>query len=190
MPYGSIRCWRCGTWGSGWSPSASAWTAGSIRPGWCRLDGELAAARTPTVTALFDALRATGAGAAGAGRALRHRLEPDQLRTLETRATALGSLAHYLLEVEWPELYRRAERLRTEGVAPGDPRVRRLVARMDELSTLFTGGDTAVSDAVRTAWREGSVARSGDGAAPDAGWADAGLPDLTAYLDRARAAGS
>ncbi|MFE3881763.1 MerR family transcriptional regulator [Streptomyces lydicus] len=156
-----------------------------------RLDGELTAARTPTVTALFDALRATGAGGAGAGTALRHRLEPDQLRTLERQATALGSLAHYLLEVEWPELYRRAERLRTEGVAPGDPRVRRLVARMDELSTLFTGGDTAVSDAVRTAWRADPVARSGDGAAPDAGLPDrTAYPDLTAYLDRARAAGS
>lgn len=100
-------------------------------------------------------------------------------------ATAHGSLAHYLLEVEWPELYRRAERLRTGGVAPGDPRVRRLVVQMDELSTLFTGGDTAVSDTVRTAWREDPVAMSGDGTAPDGGW-----PDLTAYLDRARAAGS
>lgn len=150
-----------------------------------RLDGELAAARPPTVTALFDALRATGAGAPVAGRALRGRLEPGQLRILETQATGLGSLAHYLLDVEWPELYRRAERLRTEGVAPGDPRVRRLVARMDDLSRLFTGGDTEVSDAVRTAWREDPVAMSGDGTAPDGGW-----PDLTDYLDRARAAGS
>ncbi|MCZ1010844.1 hypothetical protein O1L68_33725 [Streptomyces lydicus] len=62
---------------------------------------------------------------------------------------------------------------------------------MDELSTLFTGGDTAVSDAVRTAWRADPVARSGDGAAPDAGLPDrTAYPDLTAYLDRARAAGS
>jgi len=36
---------------------------------------------------------------------------------LQARAAALGPLAHYLLEVEWPELYRRAERLRAAGLS-------------------------------------------------------------------------
>ncbi|MEU9122788.1 MerR family transcriptional regulator [Streptomyces sp. NPDC048506] len=148
-----------------------------------RLDGELTAEREPTVAALFDALRATGASGTEGDTVLRRHLDPDQLQALRAHGSSLGPLTHYLLDVEWPELYRRAERLRTAGVAPGDRRVRRLVARMDELSTLFTGGDREISSGVRAAWRADPAALSGDPAAPADGW-----QDLTAYLDRARTA--
>jgi hypothetical protein len=51
-----------------------------------------------------------------AARALARHLEPDQLAVLRDRAEALGPLAHYLLEVEWPAggpvLRRRPEALR------------------------------------------------------------------------------
>ncbi|MGI5338525.1 MerR family transcriptional regulator [Streptomyces sp. CA-181903] len=130
---------------------------------------------------LLDALRATG-GAAGHGeRVLRRHVDADGIDVLGTRAAGLGPAAHYLLEVEWPELYRRAERLRVDGVPPADARVRRLAARMDELSTLFTGGDREVSAGVRRAWDADPAALSGDPDAPADDWRD-----LSAYLDAAR----
>ncbi|MFJ9898527.1 MerR family transcriptional regulator [Streptomyces sp. NPDC091280] len=146
------------------------------------IQAELAASRTPEISTLIGALGAMGGADPERAQALRHHLDADRLRTLHDRTAALGPAAHYLLEVEWPELYRRAEALRTAGVEPADPRVRRLAARMDELSSLFNGGDGEISAGVRAAWRDEPAAMSGDPtAAPDA-W-----HDLTDYLDRARA---
>ncbi|UBI38342.1 MULTISPECIES: MerR family transcriptional regulator [Streptomyces] len=138
--------------------------------------------RSPSpIGPLLDALRATGGAADHGERVLRRHLDADGVDVLRARAAGLGPAAHYLLEVEWPELYRRAERLRVDGVPPADPRVRRLAARMDELSTLFTGGDREVSAGVRRAWDEDPAALSGDPDAPADGWRD-----LSAYLDAAR----
>jgi MerR family transcriptional regulator, thiopeptide resistance regulator len=55
-------------------------------------------------------------------RVLARHLDPDQVAELKAHKQAVGPLAHYLLEVEWPELYRRAERHRAAGTAPDDPR--------------------------------------------------------------------
>ncbi|MFK8847202.1 hypothetical protein [Streptomyces sp. Ac-502] len=105
--------------------------------------------------------------------------------------------------MEWPELYRRAERLRTAGVPATDRRVRDLVARMDELGVLFSGGDAGVSAGVRTAWRtEAAVAEPDSGPQPNpearaGAWMEpgseaAGEADvyvaLADYLDAAREA--
>ncbi|MFI9271526.1 MerR family transcriptional regulator [Kitasatospora sp. NPDC052896] len=150
-----------------------------------RLDDDLTAGREPTTGTLLDALRALGRTGAEGGETLRVHLDPEQLQLLETRGAALGPTAYYLLEVEWPELYRRAERLRTDGAPPTDPRVRRLAARMDELTVLFTGGDAAVSAGVRAAWRADPAAMSGDPAAPADEWRE-----LADYLDRARGTGA
>ncbi|WSX64875.1 MerR family transcriptional regulator [Streptomyces sp. NBC_00986] len=148
------------------------------------IQGELAAdpARAPEISALIGTLRTTGGAGAESEQALRRHLDDDQMQTLRDRAAVLGPAAHYLLEVEWPELYRRAEALRTAGVEPAEPRVRKLVARMDELSSLFTGGDSGVSAAVRSAWQQEPAAMSGDPTVPADAW-----HALTAYLDRARA---
>ncbi|MGK5732812.1 MerR family transcriptional regulator [Streptomyces sp. URMC 124] len=154
---------------------------GSLQQRLQHLAGELAAGRSPTTPALLDALRAIGGTGPDAEHALRRHLDADQLQLLHTRGTALGPAAHYLLEVEWPELYRRADRLRTEGVPPADPRVRRLVARMDELAALFTGGHAAVSAGVRDAWRDAPQAMSGEPSAPAHAWSA-----LADYLDLAR----
>ncbi|MER7585383.1 MerR family transcriptional regulator [Kitasatospora sp. NPDC097691] len=145
---------------------------------------ELTAERTPATADLLRLLQAVGAtGPTGpaAQEALHRHLDDDQVHALADHAAALGPSAHYLLEVEWPQLYRTAEALRTAGVEPTDPRVRRIAGRLDELSRLFSGGDTTLSAAVRTAWREDPAAMSG---APDAP-ADAWAP-LRTYLDRAR----
>ncbi|MET9361827.1 MerR family transcriptional regulator [Streptomyces sp. NPDC006632] len=141
------------------------------------IEEELADGRPPTTSAVLDALRATGA----AEGAVRRHLDDEQMRALGRHGAAAGPAAHYLLEVEWPELYRRAEELRVAGTAPSDPRVRGLVARMDELSALFGGGDRTLSAGVRDAWREDPAALSGDASARPGQW-----DELMEYLEAAR----
>ncbi|MCA1220597.1 hypothetical protein [Streptomyces sp. 8L] len=150
-----------------------------------RLAAELDTADGPSTGTLFDALAAVRGGGHEGERVLRGHLDADQVAVVGARAKALGPAAHYLLEIEWPELYRRAERLRTAGIPAADPRVRRVAARMDELSAQFNGGDPAIGAGVRAAWREDPAALSGDPDAP----ADA-YRALGDYLDRARDAGA
>ncbi|MFI9721244.1 MerR family transcriptional regulator [Streptomyces sp. NPDC052396] len=145
----------------------------------------LSAGHAPDTDALLNALRAIGSATPQAEGALQEQLADDQIEVLRTRAASLGPALHYLLEVEWPELYRRADRLRTEGAGPTDRRVQRLVSRMDELSTLLTGGDQAISQGVRAAWRAEPAAMSGDPAPATDNWST-----LADYLDTARKARS
>ncbi|MFJ8623458.1 MerR family transcriptional regulator [Kitasatospora sp. NPDC093550] len=158
----------------------------ALRERLAHVHGELAAERAPSTTDLLRLVQAvgdTGPTAPAAREALQRHLDDDQIHALADHAAALGPAAHYLLEVEWPQLYRNAEALRTTGVAPTDPRVRRIAERMDELGRLFSGGDSTLSGAVRTAWREEPAAMSGDPDAPADAWAD-----LRTFLDRARRA--
>ncbi|GAA2277189.1 MerR family transcriptional regulator [Kitasatospora cystarginea] len=154
----------------------------TLRQRLAHVHGELAAEREPDVSTLVGVLRAMRGVGPETELALRRHLDEDQIRALRERTAALGPAVHYFLEVEWPELYRRAEALRTSGVDPSAPQVRKLVRRMDELSALFNGGDAGISTAVRAAWREEPAALSGDPTIPAGGW-----PELTDYLDRARA---
>jgi DNA-binding transcriptional MerR regulator len=160
---------------------ASIAALGVLRERLVRLGEELSADRPLTATALVDALRAIGGIGPEGEHTLGRHLDADQIQVLRTRAAALGPAMHYLLEVEWPELYRRAERLRAAGTPANDQKVRRLVARMDELSALFTGGDAGISAGVRAAWHDDPAAMSGDPGAPVDDWRE-----LAEYLDRAR----
>lgn len=154
----------------------------ALRERLVRLGSELETGQAPTTTDLLDALRAIGGGRRPEGEdALRRHLDADQIQTLRTRSAALGPAKHYLLEIEWPELYRRAEQFRAAGVPPTDGKVRRLAARMDELSALFTGGDAGISAGVRDAWRDDPAGVSGDPHAPADEWRE-----LADYLARAR----
>ncbi|MEU3031567.1 MerR family transcriptional regulator [Streptomyces incarnatus] len=160
---------------------ASIAALGALRDRLVRLDEELSADQAPTATALLDALRAIGGTGPEAGHTLGRHLDAGEMQVLRTRAAALGPAVHYLLEVEWPELYRRAGRLRAAGTPATDQRVRRLVARMDELSALFTGGDAGISAGVRAAWHDDPAAMSKDPGALADDWRE-----LAEYLDRAR----
>ncbi|KEF20004.1 MerR family transcriptional regulator [Streptomyces rimosus] len=164
-----------------------------------RLEESLSAGTAPETRDLLAALKALGRTGPTADRALRRHLDADQLQVLAARGAALGPAAHYLLEVEWPELYRRAARLRESGVPPTDRRVRRLAARMDELGVLFSGGDAGVAAGVRAAWRaepEEMAGGGGSGFGPGAGSSSSPGPgsgpapdawrELADYLDRAR----
>jgi DNA-binding transcriptional MerR regulator len=145
-----------------------------------RLVEVLDAGDVPDTAALLDVVRAASPSPTAA-RALARHLDPDQLAMLRDRAEALGPLAHYLLEVEWPELYRRAERLWANGAPPGDPRVQRLVARIDELGAWFSGGDRKISAGVRAAWRDDPAGLADATAEQANSWRDLGR-----YLDLAR----
>ncbi|MGW7529727.1 MerR family transcriptional regulator [Streptomyces sp. NPDC054783] len=160
---------------------ASIGALGVLRERLVRLGEGLSADQAPAATALLDALRAIGGTGPEGEHTLGRHLDADEIQVLQTRAAALGPAMHYLLEVEWPELYRRAERLRAAGTPATDQKVRRLVARLDELSTLFTGGDVGISAGVRAAWHDDPAAMSGDPAAPADDWRE-----LAEYLDRAR----
>jgi MerR family transcriptional regulator, thiopeptide resistance regulator len=145
-----------------------------------RLVEGLDAGRVPDTPALLDAVRATTPPPESARLLARH-LDPDQVAVLQARTEALGPLAHYLLEVEWPELYRRAERHRAAGTAPGGPQVQRLVARIDQLGARFSGGDGKISAGVRAAWRDDPAGMSNVPAEQAGAWRE-----LARYLDQAR----
>jgi MerR family transcriptional regulator, thiopeptide resistance regulator len=145
-----------------------------------RLVETLDAGRVPDTPALLEAVRAS-TPPPGSARVVARHLDPAQVATLRARGAALGPLAHYLLEVEWPELYRRAERLRAAGAPPDDPRVRRLVARIDELGARFSGGDQRISAGVRAAWDDDPAGLSNVPAEQATTWRE-----LSRYLDLAR----
>ncbi|MER5638776.1 MerR family transcriptional regulator [Kitasatospora sp. NPDC002227] len=153
----------------------------ALRSRLTHVHGELLQQRSPGIDALLDVLQSMNSAGPADLEALRRHLDDDQIAALRERAASVGPATHYLLEVEWPELYRRAEALRTAGAAPTAPEVRRLVKRMDELSALFSGGDTALSGAVRAAWQAEPAALSGHPEAPADEWRD-----LSTYLDEAR----
>ncbi|WP_433520625.1 MerR family transcriptional regulator [Nocardia pseudovaccinii] len=153
----------------------------AVRQKLVRLAAEMVTERGATPETLLQALETIGGASSASEQVLSRHLDTDQKRRLGDRATALGPAKHYLLEIEWPELYRRADRHRREGVDPADDRVRRLARRMDELSALFTGEDAGVSAGVRGAWCDDPAAMSRDPAAPADEWRA-----LADYLDHAR----
>ena len=82
--------------------------------------------------------------------------------------------------MEIPRLYGEAMREMKAGTPPGDPAVREIVSRLDELSGLLRGADSGASAAVRALWVDRGKQQPGGGGAD---WGD-----LVAYLDQARAA--
>ncbi len=139
-------------------------TIASLREAHRRLaaiEGELAGQPEPDVEALLAAVRSTEVEGDERLEALRRQLDDEQIEDLADRTAALGDGARHALQVEWPELYRRAAALRAAGRPPADPEVRKLVARMDELSAQFNGGDASHSKGVRAAWRAEPEAMSG-----------------------------
>jgi DNA-binding transcriptional MerR regulator len=140
---------------------------------------------------LLAAARETGAAADGARFAeiiklagdLAGYLDPEQIDAMRRRMSDLGVVGEHVVSVEIPRLYGEALAEMRSGTPPGDPAVRRIASRLDELSALLRGGpDTGVSDAVRAMWVD-----RGRRQPPGQGGADWG--ELAAYLDAARAAG-
>jgi DNA-binding transcriptional MerR regulator len=137
------------------------------------------------------AARAAGPDVDGAGFAkiiklagdLSGYLDAEQVDAIRRRVSDLGVVAEHAVGVEIPQLYGEAMREMRAGTPPGDPAVRRIVSRLDELSGLLRGpdADTRASTAVRALWVD-----RGRQQPPGRGGADWG--DLVAYLDQARSA--
>lgn len=138
------------------------------------------------------AARQAGPGPDGAGFAeiirlagdLTGYLDAEQVDAMRRRMGDLGVVAEHAVGVEIPRLYGEAMREMKSGTPPGDPAVREIVGRLDELSGLLRGGadsgmDSGASAAVRALWVD-----RGRQQPPGGGGADWG--DLVAYLDQAR----
>ena len=138
------------------------------------------------------AARETGAGADGARFAeiiklagdLTDYLDAEQIEAMRRRMSDLGVVGEHAVGVEIPRLYAEALAEMRAVTPPGDPAVRRIVSRLDELSELLRGGaDSAASAAVRAMWAD-----RGRQQPPGHGGADWG--ELVTYLDQARSAGA
>jgi len=138
------------------------------------------------------AARETGAGADGARFAeiiklagdLTGYLDAEQIEAMRRRMSDLGVVGEHAVGVEIPRLYGEALAEMRSGTPPGDPAVRRIVSRLDELSALLRGGtDSGASAAVRALWAD-----RGRRLPPGHGGGD--WSELVAYLDQARSAGA
>jgi DNA-binding transcriptional MerR regulator len=136
------------------------------------------------------AAREAGAGGDGARLAeiiklagdLTGYLDADQIDAMRRRMSDLGVVGEHAVGVEIPRLYGEALAEMMSGTLPGDPAVRRIVSRLDELSALLRGGtDSGASEAVRALWAD-----QGRRLPPGHGGGDWG--ELVAYLDQARSA--
>jgi DNA-binding transcriptional MerR regulator len=108
-------------------------------------------------------------------------LSPDQVDAMSRRVGELGVVGEHAVGVEMPRLYGSAMAELRSGTPPGDPAVRRIVDRLDELAGLLRGADAGASAAVRALWVD-------RGAQQPAGTGGADWGRLVAYLDQARAA--
>jgi DNA-binding transcriptional MerR regulator len=107
-------------------------------------------------------------------------LDAEQVEAMRRRMTDLGVVAEHAVGVEIPRLYGEAMQEMKSGTPPGDPSVRRIASRLDELSALLRPApDSRASAAVRALWAD-----RGSRQPPGHGGADWG--DLVAYLDQAR----
>ena len=146
-----------------------------------RIEAELADGGPVDIATMLTAMTAADDARPDRERVLREHLTDEQLQHLATAAEEVGPAAPYLLEIEWPSLYARADALRMAGVPPDDPAMQEIASRMHELAARFGGdGDSTQPSAVRTAWRDDPVAMSGDPLAVEKGWGD-----LAEYVDRA-----
>jgi DNA-binding transcriptional MerR regulator len=128
-----------------------------------------------------DLLRVLRAAHPDRASALERYLSVEELDGLNRAGADLGPRAQYVIEIEFPQLYRRVEELRRQEVPADDDRVQGLIARMDALSALLGGRDGAGAG-VRRAWREDPAAMSGQDETVAGPWRE-----LADYVEAARA---
>jgi MerR family transcriptional regulator, thiopeptide resistance regulator len=109
-------------------------------------------------------------------------LDDEQRAALVEGAKVAGSALPYLLDIEWPSLYRRADQLRRSGAQPDDQQVQQIVGRLDELAAMVSGGTTGAGLAVRQAWRDHPAAMSGEAEEVAGPWTE-----VADFVEQARA---
>lgn len=115
-------------------------------------------------------------------------LTQDQREAFARRSVQLGGDEIGALKAEWLQLVRQLRRLMGAGVAPGDPRARRLAGRWREIGATLrgaTGDDRRISAAVAAMWRDNKTVID-QGMADRVSWLDAGdLVAVVEYVERA-----
>lgn len=108
-------------------------------------------------------------------------LSAEQRERIASGAAEVGPALAYVMEVEWPQLYRRAEELRLAGAGPGDPRVQEVAGRMEQLSARVAADAADAGAAVREAWRAEPAKMSGESEQVAGPWRQ-----LAEFVDEAR----
>lgn len=117
-------------------------------------------------------------------------LTQDQREALTRHSVQLGRDEIGTLKAQWLELVQQLRQLMREGVAPGDPRARRLAERWQEVGTTLrgpTGNDRRTSAAAAAMWRDNKTTID-QGIADRVPWLDAG--DLIAVVEYVKRAAS
>lgn len=109
---------------------------------------------------------------------------PRQREFLADRREALGGQGVEALKAEWLALVEQLRRHLQDGTPPGDPQVRALAARWDELAARFHDGDERIKAAAQRMWTDNQAE-----ICERMGWSAERTGELLTYLGRAREAG-
>jgi DNA-binding transcriptional MerR regulator len=119
-------------------------------------------------------------------------LTPRQREALVRRGQELGAEAVGTLRAEWLGLVEQLRTFLRDGVAAGDPRVRALVDRWQEIGAVMrgpTGADGRLNTALAAVWRDHRTVID-QGMADRVTWLDAGdLVAVVEYVELARQLG-
>lgn len=104
----------------------------------------------------------------------------EQLQILKSREEAMGPEAIRAAQEEWPRLIAGLRRSMEEGLDPGNPKVREMAARWQELVHAFSGGNSAIEESLGTMYRDEPRVAEGQGLSAE----------IFAYLEAARKRGA
>jgi MerR family transcriptional regulator, thiopeptide resistance regulator len=106
---------------------------------------------------------------------------PEQLEVLEERRISVGEERMRTVRDDWNEIIPKVRAAMENGTDPTSPEMLALARRWKALVEEFTGGDPAISNAVRTVYNnEGPALQEKFGNVP--------TPDMFAYIGRSFAA--
>jgi DNA-binding transcriptional MerR regulator len=88
---------------------------------------------------------------------------PEQLETLEQRRQQLGEERESNYEREWAELIATAKAEHEKGTDPSDPPMQAVARKWRELIELFTGGDEAMLESLKTMFEQEGPERASQG---------------------------
>ena len=101
---------------------------------------------------------------------------PEQLEQLDRRKQSFADEEHDQFHRDWDELIAAARAEHQKGTDPSDPRMQEIATRWRELIELFTGGDEAILNGLKTMYKEEGPEKASRGAVDS---------DLMAYVGRA-----
>ncbi len=89
---------------------------------------------------------------------------PEQLQQLDERRRSFSEEEHQQFHRDWDDLIAAAKAEREKGTDPADPRMQQIARRWRELMDMFTGGDPAILEGLKTMYQEEGPERASRGA--------------------------